>query len=197
VSLPRWQSSPRRSIRVAPNLVGFIAAVSVVAVLVAACSPATPSQNVAGATGVPTTVAPTTQPTAAIPPTATPAAGGSFTVTLANVGNGHRGGPGSYQGQAEVDCSLIGGVWHASYLSNKAVDSIEEVTIAENKPAYVRSITTSDTDSLDWQVQQGFQGGTVTITVDDKGSTATLTAHAGDLTQKIDATLNCTTIVRG
>jgi hypothetical protein len=122
---------------------------------------------------------------------------GSFSVTLKNVGNGHRGGPGTYEGDGEVDCSLIGGIWHATFnVGSHAVNNINEVTIAGGPPAYVRAITAFDTDSLDWQVVQGIDG-SVTIDVQDLGkNNVTITAHATDSTQQIDASLVCSTVFR-
>ena len=76
------------------------------------------------------------------------------------------------------------------------VNGLNSLDIQQSPPAYVDAITAQDTDSLDWGVQQGFDNGTVTINVEDNGKTATVTVHASDITQVIDASMTCSTIVR-
>ena len=126
-----------------------------------------------------------------------PCTPGSWNVTLKNVGYGHRGGPGTYSGRGEVDCFDNNGVWHASWGNGSVpVNGLNSLDIQQSPPAYVDAITAQDTDSLDWGVQQGFDNGTVTINVEDNGKTATVTVHASDITQVIDASMTCSTIVR-
>ncbi len=128
-------------------------------------------------------------------------------------------GAGAYSGNGDVECSFITGgplpapgatfkpnvpgKWHASFLVSKPVNDIYEVTIDGGEPgsgatAYVRAITDKDVDTRDFQVQQGFEGGSVQVNVQDHGGNdVTVSAQGADDFVKIDATLTCSTVVRG
>jgi len=122
---------------------------------------------------------------------------GSFRVDVENAGTGSRPGPGSYSGQAPVDCSVTGNLWVATFVNSKGINSVREVTIDQHSPPFVRVATVFNTEDLgDWQVQEGLDS-TVKITVTDNGKTASLTVTASDLYQTITATLVCASILRG
>jgi hypothetical protein len=122
---------------------------------------------------------------------------GSFTVAVANVGMGTRPGPGTYSGRAPVDCSETNNLWLATFVDKNGIDNVHSVTIAQQVPPFTEVSTTFNTADLgDWSIQQGL-GSTVAITVDDQGTKVTISVHAVDLYQKIDATLKCGSILRG
>ena len=122
---------------------------------------------------------------------------GSFNVTVANVGMGTRPGPGTYSGRAPVDCSETNNLWDATFVDKNGINNVHSVTIDQNAPPFTEVSTTLNTADLgDWSIQQGL-GATVAITVDDQGTKVTISVHAVDLYQKIDATLKCGSILRG
>lgn len=122
---------------------------------------------------------------------------GSFTVTVANVGLGRRPGPGTYSGQAPVYCSESDNQWDATFVDKNGINNVHSVTIVQGEPPYAEVSTTFNTADLgDWSVIEGLDA-TVAITVDDQGTKVTISVHAVDLYQKIDATLKCGSILRG
>lgn len=122
---------------------------------------------------------------------------GSFEATVANLGSWDYPAPGTYSGRAQVDCLLNNGSWHATFLDSHGVNNTRDVIIQQSPGAHVHVDTVFMTEARAWLVSQGDPGSTVQVTVDDKGKSVTLTAHAVSIHEKIDAKLTCSTIVRG
>jgi hypothetical protein len=123
---------------------------------------------------------------------------GNFTLTVANGRLGKHAGAGSYNGQAPIDCSESNNLWDAAFVDKNGVNGIEGITIDMNKPEYVDISTVFHNEDVDeFHVIDGFENGTVSISVDDQGKTVKLTVHAVDEFSKVDATVTCGSILRG
>jgi len=123
---------------------------------------------------------------------------GSFNLTVANGPDGKHAGAGTYTGQAPIDCSESDNVWDAAFVDKNGINGIESITIDMDQPEFVTVSTVSHNDNVDeFDVQQGFDYGAVSISVDDQGKIVKLTAHATSLFAKIDVAVTCGSILRG
>jgi hypothetical protein len=128
---------------------------------------------------------------------------GSFTVTVANIAPWNYAGPGTYSGAAPIDCSLINGKWNASWVDAQVagqtwgVDNVWGINIVQDTPDRVSVNTTFLTEARAWQVLANEPGASVQITVNDKGKSVTITAHGVSVYEKVDAKVECATILRG
>jgi hypothetical protein len=176
-------------------------AIFATAFVVAACNSTTvaPPANGAPASAAPTATASATVTAAPTPPpTATPNPVGSFKVTVANVGEWNYEGPGTYSGDTAVDCNYYNGAWTADLHDPGpgGVDHVWMVTIEQHAPQSVTVDTTFLTQGRQWQVLGNGPGSGVQITVQDTGKAVTLTAHGTSVHETVDATLECSMILR-
>jgi hypothetical protein len=126
---------------------------------------------------------------------------GHFNVTLKILNPNmkvHLGQDGSYEGDGDVDCSLLGGKWSGTFGTGGSyyVDNVAQVEIHDGPNASIYVITAFLNDEPAWFVQQGFAG-SVTVDVQDLGkNNVTLTAHGTNQFEQIDASLTCSTVFR-
>jgi hypothetical protein len=126
---------------------------------------------------------------------------GHFSVTLKILNpnmKDHLGQDGNYEGDGDVDCSLLGGKWSGTFGTGGSyyVDNVAQVEIHDGPNASVTVITAFLNDEPSWFVQQGFAG-SVTVTVQDLGkNNVTLIAHGTNQFEQIDASLTCSTVFR-
>jgi hypothetical protein len=122
---------------------------------------------------------------------------GNFNLTVANGRLGKHAGAGTYSGQAPIDCSVYNNEWDAAFVDKNGINGIEGITIDMHKPEFVDISTVFHNEDVDeFHVIDGFENGTVSISVDDQGKTVKLTAHAVDDFAKVDVTVTCGSILR-
>jgi hypothetical protein len=111
----------------------------------------------------------------------------------------HLGQNGSYEGDGDVQCSLLSGKWSGTFGTGGSyyVDNVAQVEIHDGSPASVSVITAFLNDEPSWFVLQGAENGSVTVTVQDLGkNNVTIIAHAKNDWEQIDASLTCSTVFR-
>jgi hypothetical protein len=123
---------------------------------------------------------------------------GAFNVTVANGKFGKHAGAGTYSGQAPIDCFVTNGTeWHGAFVDKNGINGIQGITLDMGSHAYVDVSTVYHNEDVDeFHVEDGFENGTVSVSVDDQGKIVKLTVHAVDLFSKVDGTITCGSILR-
>jgi hypothetical protein len=109
------------------------------------------------------------------------------------------GQAGHFEGDGDVDCSFLSGKWNGTFGTGGSyyVDDVAQVEIHDGPNASASVITRFLNDEPAWSVQKGFENSSVTVNVQDKGKNdVTLTVHAVNDFEQIDASLTCSTVYR-